>query len=57
MGEEFEDDELCYNLVEVCHAPSERSGLLVWGESTDPGNSEVSELLGLLGGCLAGVGG
>ncbi|EPE36388.1 hypothetical protein GLAREA_05726 [Glarea lozoyensis ATCC 20868] len=56
QGEEFDDDELCYNLVEVCHAPSERSGLIVWGEPSEPRNWEVSEgflerFAWVLGGC------
>lgn len=36
QGENYDDDELCYDLVEVCHAPSDRSGLIVWGEPWDP---------------------
>ncbi|KAF7883962.1 hypothetical protein EAF00_011274 [Botryotinia globosa] len=30
-GKDFDDDDLCHDLVEVCHAKSERSGLIVWG--------------------------
>ncbi|KAF7912522.1 uncharacterized protein EAF01_001543 [Botrytis porri] len=41
-GEDFDDDDLCHDLVEVCHAPSERSGLIVWGSPWDPSSWEVT---------------
>jgi hypothetical protein len=43
QGEDFDDSDLCYDLVELCHAPSERSGLIVWGEPWEPSNWEVTE--------------
>ncbi len=43
QGEDFEDDDLCYDLVETCHAPSERSGLIVWGDAWRPESWEVTE--------------
>jgi hypothetical protein len=36
QGEDLDDDDLCHDLVEVCHAPIERSGLIVWSDSWDP---------------------
>ncbi|KAF7918747.1 uncharacterized protein EAE97_011842 [Botrytis byssoidea] len=41
-GEDFDDDDLCHDLVEVGHAPSERSGLIVWGSPWDPSSWEVT---------------
>lgn len=40
---ELDEDELCHDLVEVCHAPSERSGLIIWGEPWDGRGWEVTE--------------
>ena len=42
QGENFDDDDLCHDLVEVCHAPSERSGLIVWSSPWDPSSWEVT---------------
>lgn len=42
QGEDFDDDDLCHDLVEVCHAPSERSGLIVWSNPWDPTSWEVT---------------
>lgn len=42
QGEDYEDDELCYDLVELCHAPSERSGLIVWSSPWNPSSWEVT---------------
>jgi hypothetical protein len=43
LGEDYDDAPLCYDLVEFCHAPGERSGLIVWGDPWDPSNWEVTE--------------
>ncbi|PVH77608.1 hypothetical protein DL98DRAFT_463415 [Cadophora sp. DSE1049] len=43
LGEDYEDDDLCYDLVETCHAPSERSGLIVWSDASRPESWEVTE--------------
>lgn len=43
QGEDFKDDDLCYDLVETCHAPSERSGLIVWSDAWRPESWEVTE--------------
>ncbi|KAK9234529.1 hypothetical protein V1525DRAFT_350021 [Lipomyces kononenkoae] len=44
-GEDFDDTELCIDLVEFCHAANgvERTGFIVWGEPSDPRSWEVSE--------------
>ncbi|KAK9244236.1 hypothetical protein V1506DRAFT_507731 [Lipomyces tetrasporus] len=44
-GEDFDDTELCIDLVEFCNVAShgERTGLVVWGEPSDPYSWEVSE--------------
>jgi hypothetical protein len=43
QGESYDDDDLCYDLVEICHAPSERSGLIVWGDPWNARSWEVTE--------------
>ncbi|KAH7413093.1 hypothetical protein BKA64DRAFT_660262 [Cadophora sp. MPI-SDFR-AT-0126] len=43
LGEDYEDDDLCYDLVETCHAPSENSGLIVWSDASRPESWEVTE--------------
>jgi hypothetical protein len=43
QGEDYDDSPLCWDLVELCHVPSGRSGLIVWGESWDPKGWEVTE--------------
>ncbi|KAK9325287.1 hypothetical protein V1517DRAFT_314506 [Lipomyces orientalis] len=44
-GEDYDDTELCIELVEFCNVAShgERTGLVVWGEPSDPYSWEVSE--------------
>ncbi|KAH6661836.1 hypothetical protein B0J14DRAFT_611616 [Halenospora varia] len=42
-GESFDDEPLCHDLVEVCHSPSERSGLIIWGDPWNPQSWEVTE--------------
>jgi hypothetical protein len=42
-GDSFDDTELCMDLVEFWNSPSERSGLIVWGDPWDLRNWEVSE--------------
>lgn len=42
QGEDFDDDDLCYDLVETCHAPTERSGLIVWSNPWEPSSWEVT---------------
>lgn len=43
QGDDFDEDDLCYDLVETCHAPSERSGLIVWADAWNPESWEVTE--------------
>lgn len=43
QGDDLDEDELCYDMVEICHAPSERSGLIVWGEPWNPSSWEATE--------------
>ncbi|KAL2061265.1 hypothetical protein VTL71DRAFT_7538 [Oculimacula yallundae] len=43
QGEDFDEDDLCYDLVEICHAPSERSGLIVWADAWNPESWEMTE--------------
>ncbi|KAK0122065.1 hypothetical protein ONS95_010329 [Cadophora gregata] len=43
LEEDYEDGDLCYDLVETCHAPSERSGLIVWSDASRPESWEVTE--------------
>ncbi|KAH7327255.1 hypothetical protein BKA65DRAFT_528218 [Rhexocercosporidium sp. MPI-PUGE-AT-0058] len=43
QGDSFDEDDLCYDLVETCHAPSERSGLIVWADAWNPESWEVTE--------------
>ncbi|KAL5350821.1 hypothetical protein ACLOAV_004392 [Pseudogymnoascus australis] len=55
QGEDFDDDDLCYDLVEVCHAPSERSGLIVWSDPWDPlGWEATTEFISKWGWMLRG---
>lgn len=55
QGEDFDDDDLCHDLVEVCHAPSERSGLIVWSDPWDPlGWEATTEFIGKWGWILRG---
>jgi hypothetical protein len=42
-GDSFDDTQLCMDLVEFWNSPSERSGLIVWGDPWDLRNWEVSE--------------
>jgi hypothetical protein len=42
-GESFDDTQLCVDLVECWNSPSDRSGLIVWGDPWDLRNWEVSE--------------
>jgi hypothetical protein len=55
QGEDFVDDDLCHDLVEVCHAPSERSGLIVWSDPWNPlGWEATTEFIGKWGWMLRG---
>ncbi|CAH0032821.1 unnamed protein product [Clonostachys rhizophaga] len=42
-GEEYDDTELCLDLVENYCGPSEMSGFRVWGDPWNPENWEISE--------------
>ncbi|KAK9365070.1 hypothetical protein V1509DRAFT_424058 [Lipomyces kononenkoae] len=44
-GEDYDDTELCIDLVEFCNVAgdADRTGLVVWGEPSDPYSWEVSE--------------
>lgn len=42
QGEDFDDNDLCYDMVEICHAPRERSGLIVWSSPWEPSSWEVT---------------
>ena len=42
-GDSYDEYELCNNLVDFCDVPSERTGLVIWGEPWDPAGWEVSE--------------
>ncbi|KAE9363605.1 hypothetical protein N431DRAFT_431805 [Stipitochalara longipes BDJ] len=42
-GDSFDEYELCNDLVDFCDVPSERTGLVIWGEPWDPSGWEVSE--------------
>lgn len=39
----YDEYELCNDLVDFCDVPSERTGLIVWGEPWDPAGWEISE--------------
>ncbi|KAH8588437.1 hypothetical protein B0O99DRAFT_639215 [Bisporella sp. PMI_857] len=41
-GEDYDDNDLCHDLVEMCHAPAERSGLIVWSNPWDPMSWEAT---------------
>ena len=42
-GDTYDEYELCNDLVDFCDVPSERTGLVVWGEPHDPAGWEVTE--------------
>jgi hypothetical protein len=42
-GDSYDEYELCNDLVDFCDVPSERTGLVVWGEPWDPSGWEISE--------------
>lgn len=42
-GDSYDEYELCNDLVDFCDVPSERTGLIVWGEPWDPSGWEISE--------------
>ncbi|KAG4443586.1 hypothetical protein IFR05_000963 [Cadophora sp. M221] len=42
-GDTFDDDQLCVDLIGFCTAPSEKTGLIIWGEPWSPQGWEVSE--------------
>jgi hypothetical protein len=42
-GDTYDEYELCNDLVDFCDVPSERTGLIVWGEPWDPSGWEISE--------------
>lgn len=39
----YDEDQLCLDLIEFCHVPRDQEGLIVWGEPGDPASWEVSE--------------
>ncbi len=42
-GDSYDEYELCNDLVDFCDVPSERTGLVVWGEPWDPSGWEISQ--------------
>jgi hypothetical protein len=42
-GDSYDEYELCNDLVDFCDVPSEKTGLIVWGEPWDPSGWEISE--------------
>ncbi|KAF2842176.1 hypothetical protein M501DRAFT_928082 [Patellaria atrata CBS 101060] len=43
QGEDYDDWDLCTDLVEIVNTPSDRMGLVVWGEPSDPREWEMTE--------------
>lgn len=43
MRESFDDEELCHDLMAFWDTRNTQATLVVWGQSWDPGNWEVSE--------------
>ncbi|KFZ19697.1 hypothetical protein V501_00559 [Pseudogymnoascus sp. VKM F-4519 (FW-2642)] len=42
-GDTFDDEQLCIDLMGFCNAPSEKTGLIIWGEPWNPQGWEVTE--------------
>ena len=42
-GDTFDDEQLCIDLMGFCNAPSEKTGLIIWGEPWNPRGWEVTE--------------
>ena len=42
-GDAYDDEQLCIDLMGFCNAPSEKTGLLIWGEPWNPRGWEVTE--------------
>ncbi len=42
LGPEYDDTDICHDIVEIFDRPSEKAGLIVWGEPWNPCGWEVS---------------
>ncbi len=42
QGPEYDDTDICHDVVEIFDRPSEKTGLIVWGEPWIPYSWEVS---------------
>lgn len=43
LKDDWDDSELCRDLVEFCQEPKEQTGMIIWGEPWDPSGWEVTE--------------
>ena len=43
QGDDYDDNDICHDVVEIFDRPSEEAGLIVWGEPSSPFGWEASE--------------